>query len=465
MRLSSNTVLRETLTTQTVSMVLDSALVLGYLAVLLVLAPVFGLLALIIGLLQLALLLGTTRRVHALVERDLAAAAESQSYSVEALMGIATVKAAGAEQRTLDHWSNLFFKHLNVSLQRNQLSAFIDTAMSTLRSFAPLVLLWVGACQVLNGSLSLGTMLALNALALSFLSPLTSLVSSGRGLQLVRAHLERIADVVETEPEQDLQTVQNAPPLTGRIELKNVSFQYAPDAPYVLRDVSVRIEPGQKVALVGRTGSGKSTLAKLLLGLYLPTRGEILYDGTALQQLNYSSVRSQWGVVLQESFLFSGSIRQNIAFNSPDVSLDQVMAAARLAGIHDEILQMPMGYETRLDEGGSGLSGGQRQRLSLARALLREPVLLLLDEATSHLDVVTEAAVETNLCALSSTRIVVAHRLSTIQNADLILVLEQGAIVERGSHRQLLAQGGYYARLVSTQLDTQKPQSTILEAV
>ncbi len=464
MRLGSNTVLRETLTTQTVSMVLDSFLVLGYLVILLALAPVFGLLALGIGGLQILLLLGTTRRVHGLVERDLAAAAESQNYSVEALIGIATLKAAGAEQHALDHWTNLFFKHLNVSLQRNQLSALIDAAMTALRSLAPLVLLWIGAREVLRGSMSLGTMLALNTLALAFLSPLASLVSSGRVLQLVRAHLDRIADVVETEPEQDPQTVQNAPPLTGRIALRNVSFRYAPDAPAVLRDISVTIEPGQKVALVGRTGSGKSTLAKVLLGLYRPTQGDILYDGMPLPKLNYRTVRNQWGIVLQESFLFSGSIRQNIAFNRPEVSLEQVMEAARLAEIHDEIIQMPMGYETKLDEGGSGLSGGQRQRLALARALLGRPVMLLLDEATSHLDVVTEAVLNKNLNALACTRIVVAHRLSTVQDADLILVLEQGAIVERGSHAELLAQGGYYTRLISTQMGTDQSGAVVTEA-
>jgi ABC-type bacteriocin/lantibiotic exporter with double-glycine peptidase domain len=202
MRLGSNLLIRETLTSQTVSIVLDGLLVLVYLVILLVQAPMFGGLVLGIGLLEIALLLGTTRRVHALTGRDLAAQAESQSYLVEALTGIATLKASGAEERALDHWSNLFFKHLNVSLHRSHLSAVIDTAMMTLRTFAPLVLLWMGALEVLEGTLSLGTMLALNALAMAFLTPLASLVSSGRQLQLVGAHLDRLTDVLEAEPEQ-----------------------------------------------------------------------------------------------------------------------------------------------------------------------------------------------------------------------------------------------------------------------
>jgi ABC-type bacteriocin/lantibiotic exporter with double-glycine peptidase domain len=452
MRLGSNTRIREALTNQTVSAVLDGVLVLVYLAILLVLKPVFGVVVLGIGLLQVALLLGTRRRIRELLQRDLSAAAESQSYLVEALTGIVTLKASGAEDRALDHWSNLFFKHLNVSLQRSHLSAMINTAMKALRTFSPPMLLWVEALYVLDGSMSLGTMLALNALATSFLTPLASLMSNAQQLQLVSAHLDRIADVMEAEPEQDLREVQQAPPLSGRIELKHINFRYDPQSPLVLRNISVTIEPGQKVALVGRTGSGKSTLAKLLLGLYTPTDGEILYDDMPLHNLNYRTVRNQFGAVLQEPCLFRGSIRQNIAFNGPNLSLEQVMDAARLAHIHDEILQLPMGYETSVAEGGTSLSGGQRQRLLLARALAHRPAMLVLDEATSHLDVVTESLVDQNLSAVACTRIVIAHRLSTIRNADLILVLDGGAVAERGSHEELLARDGLYAALVHSQV-------------
>ncbi len=336
--------------------------------------------------------------------------------------------------------------------------------MTALRTFSPLILLWVGASRVLDGSMSLGTMLALNVLAISFLTPLSSLVSNGQQLQLVGAYFDRLTDVLEAEPEQDLQVVRHAPELSGRIELKHVSFRYDLDAPIVLRDISFTIEPGQKIALVGRTASGKSTLARLLLGLYTPTEGEILYDGIPLGGLNYRTLRSQLGVVLQESFLFSGSIRQNIAFNDPGLSLEQVREAARLAAIHREILRMPMGYETEVAEGGNGLSGGQRQRLSIARALAHKPTILLLDEATSHLDVVTEGLVDQNLSSLSCTRIVIAHRLSTIRNADLILVLDEGVVVERGSHGELLARGGHYSALVQSQMGAEAVHQATVSA-
>lgn len=447
MRLGSHTMIRETLTSQTLSILLDSSFVLGYLILLFVQAPSFGITAMGIGLLQIMLLLGTTRRVHDLMQQDLVAQAESQSYLVEALTGIQTLKACGSEDRAFDYWSNLFFKQLNVSLQRNHLSALIDTTLLSLRIFSPLLLLWIGALSVLNGTMSLGTMLALNAIATAFLTPLSSLISNGQHVQLVGAHLERLTDVLTAEPEQLLQGVQPAPLLTGHITLSKVHFRYDPNAPEVLNNISLTIEPGQKTALVGQSGSGKSTLAKLLLGLYLPTEGEILYDGFSLQTLNWRTLRSQFGIVLQEPFLFSGSIRQNITVNNPSLSLEQVQTAAKLAAIHDDIMQFPMGYETRISEGGNGLSGGQRQRVAIARALAHQPAILLMDEATSHLDSVTESLVERNLSQLSCTRIVIAHRLSTVRNADIIFVLEKGEIVERGSHQTLLEQQGYYTAL------------------
>jgi ABC-type bacteriocin/lantibiotic exporter with double-glycine peptidase domain len=297
-----------------------------------------------------------------------------------------------------------------------------------------------------------GVDVAFNAIAIAILTPLATLVSNGQHLQLVGAHLERLADVLEAESEQNLQHVQAAPKLTGQIELNQVNFRYDTHAPWVLRDISLTIAPKQKIALVGRSGSGKSTLAKLLLGLYLPTEGEIRYDDLPLQHLNWRSLRSQFGVVLQEASIFSGSIRQNITLNHPHLDLEQVIQAAKLAAIHEDIIRLPMGYETRIAEGGSGLSGGQLQRLAIARALAHQPAILVLDEATSHLDVKTERQVEQQLSHLSCTRIVIAHRLSTVRNADRILVLDDGCIVEQGNHLELMHGQGLYTSLVQSQL-------------
>jgi len=452
-RMNSNTAIRDLLTSQVLSSLLDGGTVLIYLALLFTQTPVLALLALVLGAVQAGSLLVTTRLIHEFNQRDLITQGKAQGYMAEALVGIATLKAAGAEERALYRWSNLFFEHLNVSTRRDYLAAVLSSFQGALSILAPLLLLLFGTMQVLHGSMSLGTMVALNSLAAAFLAPFSSLVGSGQRFQLVRAHFERIADVLTAEPEQDEREISQRPRLRGQIELNNISFRYAPNTPQVLRDISLRVEPGQKVALVGYTGSGKSTLGKLLLGLYLPTDGNILYDGVCLQQFSFRALRSQLGVVMQEATLFSGSIRENIALTNPEMNLEQIAHVASLAALHDDIMRMPMGYETYIAEGGSALSGGQRQRLALARALAQEPSILLLDEATSHLDVVTEQRVEQHLHALTCTRIIIAHRLSTVRDADLILVMHQGEIVERGTHEELLLKQGYYTQLVQQQIE------------
>ena len=450
MRLGSNSLIRELLTSQILSVILDGLFVLGYLAILLALSPLFGLVVVGLGLIQVTIILLGRARLWLVMQRDLATKADEQSYLVEAMKGISFLKFAGAEERAFDRWSALFFEQLNAVIQRGRFSAMIEAAMGSVRTLSPLLLLWLGATSVLDGRMSLGTMLALNAVAASFLAPLTTLAANAQQLQVAGANIERIADVLEAEPEQQ-ETLGVSRRLSGRIDVDRVSFRYSAESPLVLRTISFGIEPGQKIALVGATGSGKSTLAMLLLGLYRPGLGEIFYDGVPLAEMKYRSLRSQIGVVQQEPFLFSGSISQNITFIKPDSSLDNVIEAARIAEIHEEICLMPMGYETIVAEGGTTLSGGQRQRIALARALTHKPAILILDEATSHLDALTESRVDRNLSRLSCTRIVIAHRLSTVHNADLILVLDSGRIVERGSHHELMAKRAAYAALVGSQ--------------
>ncbi|HEX8822199.1 MAG TPA: ATP-binding cassette domain-containing protein, partial [Archangium sp.] len=237
---------------------------------------------------------------------------------------------------------------------------------------------------------------------------------------------------------------------------EKVSFRYSANSPPVVRDVSLRIEPGQMVAIVGRSGAGKSTLANLLLGLYLPTSGRVVYDGVDLHNLDLRSVRGQMGVVLQDPSFFGSSLRDNITLGSPGLPLERVVEAAKLANIHDDILAMPMQYDTLLVDRGLSLSGGQRQRLALARSLVHRPAVLLLDEATSALDAITESQVQKALASLKCTRIVIAHRLSTIRSADIIVVMDAGQVVEMGRHEELLKSGGPYARLVGAQMEQQQ---------
>ncbi|HVU67156.1 MAG TPA: peptidase domain-containing ABC transporter [Ktedonobacteraceae bacterium] len=451
-RMASNTVIRDTLSNQLISTFLDGSTVLIYFVILFLQSSVFALLALALGALQIIVLLASNKAIHDLSHRELTAQGKSQGYMAEALAGMATLKAAGAEQQALEQWTNLFLDQLNISVRRNYLSVLISGAQSVLRSLTPLALLWLGATQVMNGSMSTGTMFALNALAAAFLGPLSSVVGSAQQLQVVRAHFERLSDVSAAEPEQDRTRALPPPYLSGRVDLEHVSFAYDSESPKVLHDITLHIEAGQKVALVGRTGSGKSTLGKLLLGLYLPTEGQILYDNFPLSNMDYQDVRRQFGVVMQDTSLFSGSVRQNIALHDPAMPMEQIVKAAQLAAIHEDVLRMPMEYETLISEGGSALSGGQRQRLALARALAHNPAILLLDEATSNLDVLTEQQVERNLHTVPCTQIIIAHRLSTIRDADVIFVLDHGIIVEKGNHYELMVQNGYYAQLVRSQV-------------
>jgi ABC-type methionine transport system ATPase subunit len=303
----------------------------------------------------------------------------------------------------------------------------------------------------LNGGLSVGDMLALAALSAGFLVPIATLVTTGLQLQLLGSYMQRINDVLDAPTEQQDRHVRRAPTLSGRIAAEGVSFRYSRLAPLVVEDVSLEVEPGRTLAIVGRSGSGKTTLGRLLLGLYRPEAGRILYDGIDLAELEARSVRSQLGIVTQRPYLFGTSIRENITLTDPSLDLDAVVRAAKLACIDEDIAAIRRGYETLMIDGGASLSGGQRQRVALARALAHSPSILLLDEATSELDALTERIVHNNIAGLGCTAIVIAHRLSTIAGADLILVMERGRIVERGTHQELLALRGRYHELIASQ--------------
>jgi ATP-binding cassette, subfamily B, bacterial len=459
MRLRSNATVRELLTTGAISALLDGSLAALYLIILVAISPVLGLLVAALGAVQVAILVVARRPNQWLMAESLQAEAQTESYAYQLLAGIETLKAAGAERRSLEHWTNLFVNEINVALRRGRLQAAVDAASAGLRLGSPLAVLVVGGDLVLHHELALGTMLALAALAAGFLEPLATLVTTGLQLQLLGSYVDRLNDVLDTPTEYDGPPKRSPGRLQGAIAAERVSFRYSRLAPLVIEDVSLEIRPGQKVGVVGRSGSGKSTLGRLLLGLYSPDSGRVTQDGMDLAGLDPRAVRSQIGVVTQDAQLFGLNIRENIALTDPSLPLREVIEAAKVACIHDDIEAMPMGYDTILVDRGASLSGGQRQRLALARALVHHPSILLLDEATSALDTLTESAVYANLAASPGTAMIIDHRLTTVENCDLIVVLDAGHLVESGTHAQLVDRGGLYAQMVAARAGRTESES------
>jgi ABC-type bacteriocin/lantibiotic exporter with double-glycine peptidase domain len=451
MRLSSGAQIRDLLTSGAMTAVLDGTMVILYFLLLVLAAPLLGAIALGVALVQVLLFLRAGRLHAELMAEQLVTQAKLSGFQVEMVAGMESVKSMGAEQRMATRWSELYVDVLNVSLDKGRLMANFGTLVGSVAFVGPVVIVLTGAKLVLDGELSLGTMLALSALASGFLTPVNALVNTAMQLQTLRSYMARIEDVLDTQSERKHEVAGRGKTLEGRVELHDVSFRYEARGPLVLDGISLRVEPGQLVAVVGASGSGKSTLARLLAGLYQPLSGRVSYDGVDLLHWDPPDLRRQLGMVTQETRLFAATVRDNIAMLDPEVPLERVEMAARRACIHDDIVQAPMGYDTLLADGGSSLSGGQRQRLALARALIADPVIMVLDEATSALDTVTEQKLQASLSELRCTRVVIAHRLSTVVAADRIFVLERGQLVGEGTHAELLASCEPYRRLVQAQ--------------
>jgi len=379
------------------------------------------------------------------------------SHQIDAIKGIEAVKAASAESAFRDAMLNEF---LSVS-QKLFKATFIvmswESLLQTIGLLSTAIFLWVGATQVIHGQLTVGGFVAFSSLTAMACAGILRALGVWDNMQFASVLLNRLNDIFEQEPEQGRDRSRLLPvhSLEGHIELRGVSFKYGgPEAPDILKNITVELAPGRMIALVGRSGSGKTTLVKLIAGLFEPTEGTIYFDNIDLKTLNYRDVRQHVGIVLQENHMFSDTIARNISFGDPEPDLKRVLAAAQAAAAHEFIMRLPLGYETKIGESGLLLSGGQKQRIAIARAIYNNPPVLIFDEATSALDTESERQIQDNLGRLMAgrTTIVIAHRLSTIREAHSIVVLEQGSIVEIGSHDELMAQRGLYYYLASQQL-------------
>jgi ATP-binding cassette subfamily B protein len=447
--------IRNFLTGQALITLLDAAFSVIYIIVMTIYSWLLTLIALAVLPIQVALtLLGAPlfrRQYRQAAEEN----ARTQSHLVEVLTGIQTVKAQNVEMVSRWKWQELYAKYISRTFEKTITGTFLNETSSVLQKLSQLLVLWVGATMVLKGELTLGQLIAFRIISGYVTQPLLRLSSIWQNIQELRVSFERLADVVDT-PEESSEADRGhipLPPVKGDVVFENLSFRFTPGAPEVLSNVSLHVPPGTFIGIVGQSGSGKSTLMKLLPRLYAPTKGRILVDGYDIDKVELYSLRRQIGIVPQDPLLFSGTISENIALTNPEAPSDAIVEAARIAGAHAFIMELPSGYSTRLGERGASLSGGQRQRIAIARTLLSQPQLLVMDEATSALDYDTERQVCDNLreAMSQSTVFFITHRLSTIRRADLIVMMHQGAIVETGSHEELMALKGRYFALYRQQ--------------
>ena len=442
--------IRQFLTSHAVTVVLDVVFTIVFLAVMWFYSPTLTLVVMaslpIYALLSIAITPAIRARLHEKFNRG----AENQAFLVEAVSGIQTVKAMAVEPPLLRKWEEQLAGYVRSSFRATSLMMIAGQAAACVQKVTTVAVLWVGAYRVIDGSLSIGQLIAFNMLSAQVTGPLLRLVNLWQEFQQVGISVQRLGDVLNTQPEPSYNPNRTTlPQVRGRVRFEEVTFRYRPDGPEVVRKLSFSVEPGQVIGIVGRSGSGKSTIAKLLQRLYVPERGRIVVDEVDLAQVDPAWLRRQVGVVLQENFLFNGSVRSNIALTDPGLAMEQVIQAAKLAGAHEFILELGDGYDTVIGAQGCTLSGGQRQRIAIARALVANPRILIFDEATSALDFESEAVVQQNMTQISQGRTVfiIAHRLSTVRPAHRIYVVERGEIVEQGSHDELLRVGGFYARL------------------
>ncbi|SEP42915.1 ATP-binding cassette, subfamily B, HlyB/CyaB [Methylobacterium sp. ap11] len=447
--------IREFLTSNAVTVVIDLFFTVVFFAVMYVYSPLLTLVVTLSIPLYVAISVVVTAPLRARLDEKFRRGAENQAFLVESVTGIGTLKAMAVEPQMRARWEKQFAGYTKTGFEVATLANWGSHLIQLVSKLTTVAILYFGARSVIAGELSVGALVAFNMLSGRVAQPILRLSQLWQDFQQVRISVDRLGDVLNApaEPEHNPGRA-SLPPIEGAVTFDRVRFRYRPDAPEALRGVSLAIEPGETIGIVGPSGSGKSTLTKLVQRLYVPEQGRVMIDGVDLTLVDPAWLRRQIGVVLQENILFNRSVRENIALADTTLPMERVIAAARLAGAHEFILALPHGYDTVIDERGANLSGGQRQRVAIARALIGDPRILILDEATSALDAESEAVIQANLAgiALGRTVIIIAHRLSAVRGCRRIVTVEAGGITESGDHDTLIRAGGRYAQLYAKQM-------------
>lgn len=455
-RKNTNASIAGTLVNTAAPLVLETVMAVVYLTLMLRYSPVLTLIGLLSVVMNLVIARYMSEKRVNLTRVQMRDSGKLASTTVAGISMAETIKASGAENGFFRKWSgyqasvntqDVKFQRMNMSL------GIIPTLISSIANY---MVLFAGIYFTMNGSFTLGMISVFQGFLGSFMGPVSTLIGAGQLIQEMRTDMERVEDVmqypedpfVKDDPVSDEEDYSK---LSGNVEVKNVTFGYSPLGEPVIKNFSMTLRPGSRVAIVGPSGCGKSTLSSLISGLYKPWSGEILFDGKPISAIHRSVFTGSVAVVDQEIILFEDTIAANIRMWDDSIENFEVIMAARDAQIHDDILRRPDGYQGKLTENGKDLSGGQRQRLEIARVLAQDPSIIILDEATSALDAKTEYDVVKAICDRGITCIVIAHRLSTIRDCDEIIVLEKGQVVERGTHEQLFAAGGAYTELVTSE--------------
>ena len=446
--------LRHFITSTALTLVIDLGFTFVYFAVMWFYSPTLTLIVLASIPCYVILSLLVTPVLKHRLEKKFQYGAANQSFLVESITGVETIKALAVEPQMQRRWENMLAHYVTAGFRAQNLGQIASQTAQFFQKLTTLAIIWFGAGQVMRGELSMGQLIAFNMIAGRVSGPILKLTQLWQDFQQAGISLKRLGDILNTPRENGSQSDRGSlPDLKGEVRFENVKFRYRPDGPAVIEDMTITVRPGQVVGLVGRSGSGKSTLAKLVQRLFVPEAGRILIDGADLSLVDTAWLRRQIGVVLQENFLFSGTVRENISLSDPGMPLDRVVKAAKLAGAHEFILELPQGYDTEVGERGGNLSGGQRQRLAIARVLTGDPRILIFDEATSALDYESERVIQENMASICKNRTVfiIAHRLSTVRHVDVLYVLDKGRIIEHGPPVVLMQKQGFYYQLVKSQ--------------
>lgn len=445
--------IREFITNKSVSVLIDLFFTTVFLVVMFIYSKIltFGVLIIValIGILYVTM----TPELRARLENKFQMSAQSNSYLVEAVTGVQTVKSLSIEGIMQKKWNDYLGRYVKSGFNLAVMSNFAGSLSNLFQKMMTIAILWIGVTLVIKNELTIGQLIAFQMFANQFIAPVMRLVNLWNEFQQVLLGVDRLGDILNNPVELTSSKAITLPKINGSVRIDNLSFKYSPNSPMVLNGVTLDVKAGQSIGLVGRSGSGKSTITKLIQKLYLPFEGTVYIDDVDIRQMNPVWLRNNIGVVLQENYLFSGTIRDNIAMPKPDAPIEAIIQAAQISGAHSFISEMPEGYDTFVGERGSTLSGGQRQRIAIARALITNPKIIIFDEATSALDYESERVIMDNLDKIKHgrTMFIIAHRLSTVKNCDLIVALDKGSIIEVGTHDELIKKQGYYYNLYTQQ--------------